>query len=300
MPLISAGTTPPPTNPGAPIDAAYVLAVHDLRLPQHRRLAGSGGVTIIDGGPLGDITVDGDAMAAIGRTFTRWVLPSIFSSAATIGVGIVLIGAMGSIAAPTASRLGQITRTTAGTAGLAGVNTINGTQGIADNGVYWRGNAQALGGFYFRWIFGIETVTATMKWFLGMKNATANAAIATVPSQQINCFGIGRDEGDTQISLMHNDGLGFCNKVPLGVDFPVTQGEVYTLDLFCNSNDTKINYRLTRLGGPTVAANAMTFDIPVNTMFMAPYQFVVNGQTGSPGVANLAFIYMGSTQPYLQ
>jgi len=68
------------------------------------------------------------------------------------------------------------------------------------------------------------------------------------PNNIINCIGVGREEGDTNLSMFWNDGAGVATKTPLGANFPANANLLgYTLDLWGRIGAASIAWQVTSL-----------------------------------------------------
>jgi hypothetical protein len=193
-------------------------------------------------------------------------------------------------------------RILAGTSASFQALNFRNTGGSAN--MYYRGNAAGRGGFTLRWIFGVNAVvdTANFKYFVGLRALTSASATSFVPSDGVDCVYIGRDAGDTNMQLMHNDSGLTCTKIDLGSDFPAaTAGIGIVLDLTCAGNDGNITYKVQRYdtAGITPKTGTISSNLPTNSTFMNPHMFVCNGTSGTPGVAALDHVMVVADVPYM-
>ena len=67
---------------------------------------------------------------------------------------------------------------------------------------------------------------------------------------------------------MHNDVVGTCTKIDLGVNFPARTNatDLYRLELYCAPNGTEIKYRVTRLNTGDQASGNLTTNIPTSAI----------------------------------
>jgi len=155
---------------------------------------------------------------------------------------------------------------------------------VAGVGELWRGNAARLGGFIVYCQFSVDTAVSTQRGCAGIGAYTAMTHTTTSTIEdQVNCAVLGWRNGDTTMSIFHNDAAGTCTRVDLGVSFPVvTSADVYEVIFAAPPNGSAIEYwvRLNR-DDALVASGSLTTDIPSTTTFFACEVFVNNGGTAS-------------------
>jgi hypothetical protein len=156
-----------------------------------------------------------------------------------------------------------------------------------------RGNTPGVGGFYSRQVFGPATgvATATNRGFVGL-TATTSAPTDVQPSTLVSCIGVGWDAADANMQIMHNDASGTCTKVDLTSAFivpTIDRNGLFQLDIWCASNESKLNWSLTDLiNGTTVTGDTgVSTDIPTNTTYLAERGWMSVGGTSS--VIGIAF-----------
>jgi hypothetical protein len=97
------------------------------------------------------------------------------------------------------------------------------------------------------------------------------SSTTTVQSLQ-SIIGLGSDTGDTNLSIYHNDVSALANKIDLGSNFPanktaaVTNGEVYTLELYNEYKTTSVKYRVTKVSDGTTATGTITTQLPATPL----------------------------------
>ena len=144
--------------------------------------------------------------------------------------------------------------------------TATGASGIQSSAtVAWRGNAAGLGGFFFHSRFGIQTLAADMRAFVGL--SANNATMAADPSSWANTIGIGKDSADSTWQIISRSGSA-VTKTP--TDIAVTAGQVLDFMAFAAPNDSKITVRVAdAVTGNVLFDNTdLTTDLPTNTTFL--------------------------------
>ncbi len=146
---------------------------------------------------------------------------------------------------------------------------------------FWRGNAAGLGGFMYVARFVVDTVTAGMRWFVGLSATTA--ALGNVnPSTLLNTIGFGIDAGQTTVRFFTNDGAGVATAVDLGASFPATTANVvYEARLFCAPNGSVVDWSLERLDVAALSEGTAAADLPGNTTLLSPQIQFNNGASAA-------------------
>jgi hypothetical protein len=144
--------------------------------------------------------------------------------------------------------------------------TATGASGIQSaSTVAWRGNAAGLGGFFFFARFGIETLAADMRAFVGL--SANNAAMAADSSTWANTVGIGKDTADSVWQVVTRSATTLT-KTSTGAT--ITAGQILDLHMYAPPNGSSITVRLADAVSGTVYVNnvAFTTNIPAATTFM--------------------------------
>lgn len=160
-----------------------------------------------------------------------------------------------------ANAMTSLNRATFGTG-----TTATGASGIQSSAtVAWRGNADGLGGFFFHSRFGIETLAADMRAFVGL--SANNATMAADPSSWANTIGIGKDSADSTWQIISRSGSA-VTKTPTGIT--VTAGQILDFMAFAVPNGSKITVRVTNaVTGNVLFDNTdLTTNLPTNTTFL--------------------------------
>jgi len=126
----------------------------------------------------------------------------------------------------------------------------------------------------------------------------SNSQIGNVnPSTLLNMFGIGSDNGETNFSIMHNDGSGTATKIPLGINFPANTSkvDVYSVTFWVYPGTTTLYYEVKRENTGHIASGKITTDINTSAVF-APHFFRNNGSTAL--AVNQTFISLIAKLPF--
>ena len=215
--------------------------------------------------------------------------------------------------ATTITANGLTTPTIAGTATARNVATTNrftATRrvGLVSGGVsgsstsarvpalqFWRGNAAGLGGFFFVSRFGISDASsvADARMFVGLYSS-AGAIGNADPTTLLNVVGIGCDNAETTLRIIHNDGSGTATSVNLGASFPsnTRNTDLYEFTLYAPANAAFINYLVVNLSTGASASGQLTTNLPVSTQLLAPHVWRNNGATGTAVGIDLVSLYI--------
>lgn len=166
--------------------------------------------------------------------------------------------------------------------GIVSAATAGATAGTRHSALQWAVTAdKILGGWQFASRFGISdaAAVANARLFVGMVGTNAVLSNAN-PSTLKNCIGIGADSGDTNLSIIHNDGSGTAVKIDLGSDFPANtrNSAMYELVLRCN-DDLTVTYKVTNLTTAVTTQGNLATDLPMELQLLAPQHWRNNGST---------------------
>lgn len=144
-----------------------------------------------------------------------------------------------------------------------------------------------------RWGQATGGAIATGRAFCGMIEDDA-APTDVGPSTLVDMIGMGWDDTDTTIQIMHNDATGTATKVDLGAAWPkpvADAADVYDFELFCEPNGTTVYWRVTNVGTGLSATGAITTNIPaIETPLCCLHVYTsVGGTSGVTGVGFSSF-----------
>jgi len=111
----------------------------------------------------------------------------------------------------------------------------------------------SLGGFDLQWIFGFESARADQTFFIGLAAGTGTLGNTVVPSALTDMVGFGKDQGDTNLQFMVNNGAGSAAKTDTGTAFTALNQKMMLLRMTCDAAGAVITVTLTNLeaGGLT-------------------------------------------------
>ena len=130
-------------------------------------------------------------------------------------------------------------------------------------------------GYYAVFRFGVAAVSASMRYFVGMRGGNASPTNVD-PATIANIIGVGTN-GNANLQLYTNDASGSAVPVDLGPSFPaLTVNAFYELYLHAVAGGAAIDYELRRLDVPQSVSGTLSADLPVAGTFVEPYQWCTN------------------------
>lgn len=118
------------------------------------------------------------------------------------------------------------------------------------------------GGFDLIMLFGWPTAPSGCRYFAGYTPATTIIGGTSNPSALLNCLGFAKDDGDTNLFFIHNDGSGAATKVNLGVAISTVAGKLVRLKLSCAPPGTTVTYSLKLLDTDQEFTGSVNSDLP--------------------------------------
>lgn len=180
----------------------------------------------------------------------------------------------------------------------------NSTHGVSQaanirlaGGQYRRGAAAGAGGFRIRMRGGMDgnlggaLALAENRYFQGITNATA---MTVDPSSLTNIIGMGCDQTDTNMQILHNSSSGTATKVDLGSNFPAkTSGvDVYRLELSCDPAGAEVNWKVVRENTGHEASGVINSNLPSATLGMRLFTAILTGSVNGNAVQCSVFSWI--------
>lgn len=140
------------------------------------------------------------------------------------------------------------------------------------------------------YIFGFQASKAAIRFFAGYTNSTSTITSTVDPSALTNIIGVGKDQGDTTISIMTNDGSGTATKTNTGI--AAAQNNVYKVTVFIPSVGTPVYVMIEQFTKSAVTryvSGPISSDIPAEGTLLYSHLYVNTGTVNSNAVA-LGFI----------
>jgi hypothetical protein len=145
----------------------------------------------------------------------------------------------------------------------------------------------SVGGCLLRMRVSYTTTLATAKHFYGLNsiNSLINFGSGADPSASANLIGVGKDEADTNLFFMHNDGSGTATKVDLGISASSLSGGVFDLYIqLARNGNAKIV--LHDLESGNAYSTEVTTNLPANDTLLYPKAQAGNGSTATAVIVN--------------
>jgi hypothetical protein len=147
----------------------------------------------------------------------------------------------------------------------------------------WRGNAANRGGFQEVMRFATETLVAGQRGFFGLSDLGANNAANVDPltSTAGNKIGVAFNLNTGNLQLINNAAGTLPTVLDLGANFPISTTNLYELVLAALPNSAGVDYAVTNKATGFSVSGTLTANIPANTVFMAPIQWMTNNATAA-------------------
>ena len=203
--------------------------------------------------------------ALFGNTIQIWG-PSATTAQTAFGVTFTARNSGTAAAQATPARASTNAMTSLSRAQFGTGTTATGASGTQSTAtVAWRGNAANLGGFFFFARFGIETLAADQRAFIGL--SANNATIAADASTWANTIGICKDTADSTWQLIQRNATTLTKTSAVAT---VTAGQVLDMFMFAPPNGAAVTMRLVDAVTGTVYVDDVILNttLPVNTTFL--------------------------------
>ncbi len=188
------------------------------------------------------------------------------------------------------SRMRRVAYTTGTTAG-----TVVGIRHSAAQ--VTTGNGAGLGGFMMVIRFGVETMTANGRSFVGAVSNTAAPANVN-PASLLNCIGMARIDGQNTWHIV-SGGSTAQPPIDLGANFPADSNgvDVYELALFAPPGEAgKVHWLVTRLNTSDVASGTLQGGaavLPAATVLLAAVNaWISNNTNAAANVITFSSVYL--------
>lgn len=165
---------------------------------------------------------------------------------------------------------------------------------VANQNFYRRISADtARGGFKMRLLFAPVTARNTQAVMIGVANANSDATInGAISTAYTNFVALAKDQGDTNIQMMHNDGSGTATKVDVGITWASLQGKLCQLTIECNAGGSTVLWELKNITDNATYSGTLSTDLPA---IDAPLGCFYQVSTGSLASTAIAIAYMRAT-----
>jgi hypothetical protein len=169
-------------------------------------------------------------------------------------------------------------------------STNAGCGGVCNNtkaGVYRTvsaGPAGFGGGFDFFARVSFFTARSDQRAFVGLHPSSSGPTATIDPSAYLNMVGLAKDEGDTNVKVMHNDGSGTATEVDLGITFVSLLGKVVEVYFHGAPDGSSIDYDIYVVDDDTHYTGNLSTNLPADATAMWPLIYVNTGASTSTAV----------------
>lgn len=129
--------------------------------------------------------------------------------------------------------------------------------------------------------------------FFGLYGSTAAVATTMTLATAINYIGIGFQRGtQTRWQLVTNDSTGAPTLTDMGARFGIVTSRVLTLFIAAPPNGGSVWVRVVDEVAGAEFEQEITADLPANTQFLPPRQFMKNGATAAAVAYDCSGVYV--------
>lgn len=159
-----------------------------------------------------------------------------------------------------------------------------------------RGNANYPGGWNFVTRINLNATTASCVAFFGLAASTAAFTTTQTIASLVNIVGFGFTNGvDTNWQCIRNDGAGAPTQVDMGSSYPISSlTNVYTFFVSAGIRATSIWVRAVNENTGNVFEQEFTTEIPSDTTFLNPRQFMHNGAVAAAVAYECSGVYLSA------
>jgi hypothetical protein len=215
------------------------------------------------------------------------VLPNSGTSLTVVGTSVAT--AVGTVSHPALTATNYLTQsrrwltTSAATAGSLATHR----QGIA---LFWRGNAAGRGGFKCPLTVGLEVLAAGQRGFFGISDSlSAPTNVDPLTTTANNKIGLAFANSTGNWQIIWNAAGTAPTVTDLGANFPINITDLLELTVSCDPNGSGYQWTVKNLATGAISSGFATTNIPLTTVFMAPYMWMTNNLTA----ATIAFSSAG-------
>lgn len=148
-------------------------------------------------------------------------------------------------------------------------STINTLVGVRHNAAYMI-RATSVGGFAASIRFALNNNSANNIGFIGLDTMAPVTSTTIVFNDMLACVGVGWDQNDANLSLVHNDGSGTVTKTALGANFPINNKGLYNLKITSVPNVNGFYWSLTNYSNGSTASGLINTNMPVGASLLCP------------------------------
>jgi hypothetical protein len=211
------------------------------------------------------------------------------SGTSLIAAGTSIATVIGSVSHPVLTATNYLTQTrrwlttSAATAGSLSAHRQNAA-------LFWRGNAAGRGGFKCTLTAGLEVLAAGQRGFFGISDSlSAPTNVDPLTTTANNKIGLAFANNTGNWQIIWNAAGTAPTVTDLGANFPINITDLIELTVSCDPNGAGYQWTVKNLATGAISSGLATTNIPLNTVFMAPYMWMTNNLTA----ATIAFSSTG-------
>lgn len=240
-------------------------------------------------GPSG---VDMSVQESLGENLVSLISPGSGTAMSVLGCAVTNVGTVSHPAPATTNLLTQTRRS---------VNTSTTTAGALASTrctVFecWRGNATGRGGFRIIGRFGLTTLAAGMRAYIGVTDTATTAATNIDPTTSTTPGKIGMaiNTNSGNWNLVHNASGTAPTVIALGANFPVNTTDLLELQLTAAPNASSVGYRVMNLSTGNSTSGTITTNLPSATTWLGRVIWATNNATAAAVAWTLSRFYLGT------
>jgi hypothetical protein len=168
--------------------------------------------------------------------------------------------------------------------------TTTGASGIQSTETnVWLGNAANLGGFFFFARFGLEAISGTYRFFVGV--SANNATMAADSSTWNNTIGFGKDVADSTLQFIIRNNGSVTTKSNTSIT--PTAGAIYDFYMYVRPNTSQVDFELRdAVTNASLISRTETANLPLNTTFMYMQSHIQSVTGGTAKLLALNRMYL--------
>jgi hypothetical protein len=130
--------------------------------------------------------------------------------------------------------------------------------------------------------FGFPNYAITERIFCGYTTSTTGLNGAIDPSTFLNCIGVGKDSGESNLSFLYNDNVGLCSKIDTG--FSVSSTSVFRLTIYIPPVGTTMYMTLEKISTTSIQSvnSSRSVNLPAIGTFLYPHVMASTATSVTP------------------
>lgn len=135
----------------------------------------------------------------------------------------------------------------------------------------------ARGGFYYFARFSFLVADNQQRAFCGLMEGVSPPGISAVMNDIVNAIGLGKDEGDTNLSIVHQGASGGATKADLGITISSIQAKTVELKLTAAPGGTTVDYAVHIVETAATYTGTLSSALPAADAAMYPIHWINAG-----------------------